>query len=311
MTFELTILGCSSAVPVHGRFLSSQILNVRERMLLIDCGEGTQFRLSDFHISKNKIEHILISHLHGDHIFGLPGLINSMNMAGRKKPLTIFGPVGLENYLNNVFESSYSHSLSFELVINQVDHTIYSKIFENENINIYAFPLEHRVPTIGFKIVEKQGLKNIIPETINKYNLEFNQIKEAKEGKDILLKSGEIVKNSQLTFDLKKSRSFAYCSDTRFSEKIVAFIKNVDLLYHEATYLNDLQDKAKERYHSTTIDAATIAKKSNVKKLILGHYSSRYKNLNPLLEEAKTVFENTELGIDGTKFKVNLEHNEH
>lgn len=310
MIFELTILGCSSAVPVHGRFLSSQILDVGGRLILIDCGEGTQFRLVDFRISKNKIENILISHLHGDHIFGLPGLINSMNLAGRNKSLNIFGPIGLENYLNNVFEASYSHSLGFELFIHQVDHTVYSKITENENLKIYAFPLEHRIPTIGYKIVEKQSFKNIRPESISKYNLNFNQIREAKIGKDLYLKNGEVIKNNDLTFDLKKSRSYAYCSDTRYNEKIVAYIQNIELLYHEATYLKELKDKAKERFHSTAIEAATIAKKSNAKKLILGHYSSRYKNLEPLLREAKTVFQNTELGIDGVRFQVNLENNE-
>lgn len=290
-------------MPVHGRSLSSQILNVKEQFVLIDCGEGTQFRLAEYKISKNKIDIILISHLHGDHIYGLPGLINSMNLSGRRKELNVFGPIGLEDYLNNVFEASDSH-LSFELIVHIVDHNIYSKTFENKNIKIFAFPLTHRVPTVGYKIEEKKRLKNIKSEMIQIYNLDFNQIKDAKKGKDILLENGQLVKNIELTHKLKKPRSYAYCSDTKYDEKIIAYVQKANLLFHESTYLENLKEKAKERFHSTTIDAATIAKKAQVDKLVLGHYSSRYKDLKPLLEEARTVFKNTELGIDGLRFEV-------
>jgi len=303
VSFELTILGCSSAMPVHGRFMSSQILNVNEKLLLIDCGEGTQIRLSEYKISKNKIDTILISHLHGDHIFGLPGLIGSMNLVGRKKPLDIFGPLGLEFYLKTVFEISESY-LGFEINFHTVNHNKYTKILEDKIMRIYSFPLEHRIPTVGYKIVEQDRLRNINPEMIERFGLNYQQIQAAKRGDDIELDNGDIIENHEITLEPKKSRSYAYCSDTKYSEKIVSYIKGVDLLYHEATYLKNLQSKAQERFHSTTYDAANIAKKAGVGKLIIGHYSSRYKDLDLLLSETREIFDNTELTMDGKKFSV-------
>ncbi len=309
MTFELTILGCSSAMPVHGRFMSAQVLNVNEKLFLIDCAEGTQIRLADFNISKNKIDNILISHLHGDHIFGLPGLIGSMSMLSRKKPLNIFGPPGLEHFLNTAFEISDSYT-GFDLNIHTIDTTKYTKIYDDSNVEVYSFPLQHRIPTAGYKIVEKDRQRNIKPAAIEKYSLDFKQIQAAKAGDDVRLSNGQIIKNIELTKSPKKKRSFAYCSDTKYSESIIPYIKGIDLLYHEATYMKGLQDKARERYHSTTVDAATIAKKAGALKLIIGHYSSRYKDLEMLLEEAKSVFPNTELAIDGKRFSVKLEEDE-
>ena len=309
MTFELTILGCSSAMPVHGRFMSSQVLNVNEKLFLIDCAEGTQIRIGEYKISKNKIENILISHLHGDHIFGLPGLIGSMSMLGRRKPLNIYGPSGLELFLNTAFDISDSY-IGFELNIHTIDTTKYAKIYENSDVEVYSFPLEHRIATVGYKFVEKLKQRNIKPEAIEKYGLNYMQIQSAKSGDDVMLDTGEIIENSDLTKPLDKKRSFAYCSDTKYSEKIISYIKGVDLLYHEATYMRHLKDKAKERYHSTTVDAATIAMKAGVGKLLIGHYSSRYKDLNMLLEEAKIVFYNTELALDGKRFSVNKQQDE-
>lgn len=309
MTFELTILGCSSAMPVYGRFMSSQVLNVNEKLILLDCAEGTQIRLTDFKISKNKIDTILISHLHGDHVFGLPGLIGSMSLVGRKKPLNIYGPKGLEYYLNTVFDISGSH-IDFDLNIHLVEDDKYYKIFEDERVKIYAFPLEHRISTVGYKVEEKDKLRNIKPEMISKYNLDYSQIQSAKHGNDINLQDGSILKYTEITLCPKKKRSYAYCSDTKYNERIIPFVKNVDLLYHEATYMQELQSKARERFHSTTVEAAMIAKQAKVGKLILGHYSSRYKDLKMLLDEAQTVFVNTELGIDGKRFSVKQNRDE-
>jgi len=306
---ELTILGSSSAVPIYGRFLSSQFLKVNNNHFLIDCGEGTQFRLLEYKISPNKIDTILISHLHGDHIYGLPGLINSMNLSGRRKKLNIYGPIGLQKYLDGVFEASDSY-IGFELNINIVDHSQNSELFENKSLEVYSFPLVHRVPTVGFKIVEKPYQKTINPEMISKYNLDFNQIIKAKEGEDIELENGRIVKNSLLTFPAPKSLSYAYCSDTKYSPKIVESIKNVDLLYHEATYMHDLQGKAEERSHSTTKEAASIAKLAKAKLLVIGHFSARYNNLEKLLTETKTVFANSELAIDGRVFTIENKRHE-
>jgi len=309
VTFELTILGCSSAIPVKGRFLTSQILNIREGFFLIDCGEGTQYRMLDYKIPKSKIENIFISHLHGDHIYGLPGLISSYNLNNRVKPLSIFGPIGLVPFLENALEYSYNH-LGFDLNIITVDHNKYSVVFEDDNVKISAFPLKHRIPTVGYKFEEKSRLKNIKPEKISEYNLDYNQIRSAKYGNDVVLKSGEILKNSEVTLPPKHLRSYAYCSDTVYSESYIQYIKNVDLLYHESTYMSNMQEKAKLRGHSTTIDAANIAKKANAGKLILGHYSSRYHDLDPLLQEARSIFKNTELGLDGQNYNIELIENE-
>lgn len=305
MIFELSILGCSSAIPVRGRYLSSQILNIRQRYFLIDCGEGTQYRMLDFKIPKSKINKIFISHLHGDHIYGLPGLLSSYNIGNRKKSLNIYGPAGLNPFIENMLDYSYNH-LGYELKIITVDHQIPSVVYEDDDVKVTSFPLRHRVPAIGYKFEEKSKLKNIIPEKIEEYSLDYNQIRAAKYGNDIVLSSGVVLKNEEVTLPPKHLRSYAYCSDTAYSKSYIPYIKNADLLYHESTYMANMQEKAKMRGHSTTIDAATAAKKANVGKLILGHYSSRYHNLNPLLEEAKSVFENTELGLDGKKYKVEL-----
>ena len=309
MEFELTILGCSSATPMKGRYLSSQVLNIRNNFFLIDCGEGAQFRMLDFNIPKSKIDHIFISHLHGDHIFGLPGLIGTYNLNNRLKPLNIYGPVGLKEFIGNILENT-SVFLNFELNINILNHNKSAVAFEDDNVKATAFPLKHRVPTLGYKFEEKSRLKNIRVEKIKEYNLNYNQIRAAKYGNDVVLEGGEVIQNSILTLPPKHLRSFAYCSDTVYDESIVAYIRDVDLLYHESTYLSYMQEKAKARWHSTAVEAAKIAKKANVKKLILGHYSTRYHDLSPLLAEAKSIFNNTELGMDGKKFKLELKENE-
>ena len=259
----------------------------------------------DFKIPNNKIENIFISHLHGDHLYGLPGLISSYNLNNRKKPLNIFGPAGLSLFLKNVLENSYNEP-GFELNIFTIDHNKPSTVFENNSVKVISFPLRHRVPTIGYRFEEKRGLKNINPRKITEYNLDYNQIRAAKNGDDVVLKTGEVLKNSEITMPPKHLRSYAYCSDTVYSESCIAIIKNVDLLYHESTYLANMQEKALMRGHSTAVDAAKIAKKAGVGKLILGHYSSRYRDLTPILEEAGSIFQNTELGLDGHKYKVEL-----
>ena len=279
---------------------------------MIDCGEGTQFRLQHFKISHYKIEHIFISHLHGDHILGLPGLINSMNITGRKKKLSIYAPAGLEEMIDKIFEVSGSH-LAFEVNFINLNLIKYEKILENNDVEIFSFPLDHRISTVGFKIIEKGKLRNIDPVMIKKFDLTINQIKAAKYGNDVEFPDGTTIKNKDITLPPKKLRSYAYCSDTRYNPDITNYIQNVDLLYHESTYLDHLKDKAGERYHSTAGDAAKIAKKANVSKLLLGHFSSRYGDLSLFVEEAKEHFENVELGLDGHKFSVilNQEENEY
>ena len=310
MLFELTILGCSSAVPVYGRSLTAQVLNIKNRLFLIDCGEGTQFQLMKYKISYNKIQKIFISHLHGDHVYGLPGLINTMNLSDRQKPLKVYGPVGIKTMLDFIFELSGRNEFGFDLEIIELPVDKHLKIFEDKELKVYAFPLIHSLPTIGYRFEEKNILKNIKPDAILKYNLNYEQIKAAKRGEDIIMDSGETIKNSSVTFIAKKPRSYAYCSDTRYSEKYIPYVKNVDLLYHESTYIHEMKEKAQNRFHSTNVEAALVAKKANAGKLILGHYSSRYKDLTPMLEEARTVFANTDLALDGKRFEVKTDEDE-
>ncbi|MGE5356328.1 MAG: ribonuclease Z [Deltaproteobacteria bacterium] len=307
MIFELLILGSTSAVPTFERYLSCQILNVHDKLYMIDCGEGTQFRLQHFRISHHKIENIFISHLHGDHILGLPGLINSMNINARKKKLRLFCPVGLDKMLETIFEISGS-KIGFEIEYCFIDFSAKKKIYEDSEVEIFSFPLDHRIGTAGFRFNEKGRLRNIDPSTIARYGLSYNQIRAAKYGNDIEFADGNVIRNKDITLPPKKLRSFAYCSDTKYNPGIISSIKNVDLLYHESTYLEHLSDKANERFHSTAMDAAKIAKKAGAGKLLLGHFSSRYSDLSQFVTEAKEYFDDVELGIEGKRFTVDLKN---
>ena len=309
MIFELLILGSTSAVPSHGRYLSSQLLNVHEKLYLIDCGEATQFRLQQLRVSHHKIDHIFISHLHGDHILGLPGLINSMNLIGRAKKLDIFCPSGLDQIIDKVFEISHSF-INFEICYHYINTSNYTKIFKNNSIEVFAFPLHHSIDTFGFRFNERIDYHNINPEAITRYGLNIEQIKAARSGSDIELENGVLLSNSDIVLPQRKKRSYAYCSDTRYFPGLANHVRDVDLLYHESTYLDDMKDKASERFHSTSVQAASIAKKANAGKLLLGHFSSRYTDLNPFLFEAKQHFDNVELAIDGAIFSIDKNHEE-
>jgi ribonuclease Z len=308
MTFELTILGTSAAVPYHDRWLSAQVLNVQNKYILIDCGEGTQFRLKSFHIRQSKIDIICISHLHGDHIYGLFGILTSMAMHGRKETLQIFSPKGAKEMVDIVFKNTDFIS-PYPIHFTEVDTNRYEKIFEDNILIINAFPLKHRIPTTGYLISEKPFSLNIKPDKIKELNIPFDKIKEIKNGADLLVTEGGIqrtIPNGELTFPPPKPRSFAYCSDTAYAENIIPFIKNVDLLYHEATFLQDMHAHATLTGHSTAKQAGEIARLAGAGQLILGHYSSRYNDLDWFLTEAKEAFENTVLGIDGKVYSVGL-----
>lgn len=303
MTFSLTILGSNSAIPANGRHPSAQVLNVREEYYLIDCGEGTQIRMNDFRVKRSKINQIFISHFHGDHIFGLPGLLTSFSLAGRKTPLAIYSPPGLEQMIDLILKTSGSH-LTYELTFHEVDPDKNQLVFENKKIEVYTIPLIHRMPTCGYLFVEKPHQRGFRAETIEEYGIPFSKINEIKKGADFVNEKGEIVTNAELTLPPKKSRSYAYCSDTAYSERIIPMVKNVDLLYHEATFGMQMAELAAPRGHSTTVEAGDIAQKANVGKLLIGHFSTRYDNLDALLAEAKSVFENTELAIEGRTIDV-------
>ncbi len=303
MQFQLTILGSNSAIPANDRFPSAQVLRVQKRKYLIDCGEGTQLRLSQNNIGKQKINQIFISHLHGDHVFGLIGLLTTMSLLKRTGPLQVFSPAGLQEMIEVQLNATQT-ILSYPLEFRVIDPTIFQPIFEDEVLTVFSIPLEHRVPCSGFLFREHPRLKKIRGAAIEKYNIPYPKIKSLKEGQDFTSEGGTLIPNDQLTLPPITPRSYAYCSDTIYLESIIPYIKGVDLLYHESTFLHERLEQAKYTKHSTCQEAATIAAKANVTKLLLGHYSSRYKDLSPLLEEARAVFPNTFLGLEGETHEV-------
>lgn len=303
MKFEVTILGNNSAFPAQGRFPSAQIVNCNEELFLIDCGEGTQIRMTQFAIRRSRINHVFISHLHGDHVYGLPGLINSYHHFTRNAPLHIYGPVGIRQMIETVLRLS-SSMIEFELVFHELQSNTKHRIFENKDVRVYAFPLIHRVPTYGYLFIEKHHELNISKEAITKYNLTVDQIKDVKEGKSVILNSGEIIENAMLIMPSAMPRSYAYCSDTIFNKDIVPWIENISMLYHESTFLHALEQKAIESQHSTALQAGMIAHMANAGQLLLGHFSSRYEDLSPFVNEAKEIFGAVQVTEEGHTYPV-------
>ena len=301
--FQLQILGCNSALPANNRFPSAQVLNIREQLFLIDCGEGTQIQMSKFAVKRNRINQIFISHLHGDHVFGLAGLITSYNHFGRSNPLSIFAPPGIEEMIDTQLRCSGS-ILNFELNFIEVDPTIEKNIFTNEVVEVHTIPLTHRVPTCGYLFKEKFEHRNIDKQKIEEHQLSVEEIKKIKNGEGIVLSDLGFVECEFFLLPERKTRSFAYCSDTVYKESIVPQIMEVDLLYHETTFCEEHKDRADTTLHTTAKQAAQIAKLAKAGKLITGHYSSRYVDLSCILEEAKSIFPETELGIEGLVFSV-------
>ncbi len=303
MSFEVCILGSGAALPTSLRNPTSQYVQCNDRHILIDCGEGTQVQLRKNHVHIQKINHILISHLHGDHFFGLVGLLSTLHLLGRDKDLTIYGPEELEQIIRLQLEvggAKLGFSLDF-VALNGKEHKL---IFEDKLIEIWTFPLSHRVPTNGFLIKEKPKERKLNAERFQEAGLSLTLIPKLKQGMDVELESGEIIYFEEYTYPQKPSKAYAYCSDTIFDERIVDYIKHADLLYHEATFLNDKLDRAKQTFHSTAEQAAIIAKQAEVGKLLLGHLSARYDNGLKHLEEASKVFENVKVVEDGDVFKV-------
>jgi len=301
LSFWLKILGSNAAVPAHSRNQTSQILKVNSHFFLIDCGEGTQHQLNKYGIRLSKIDHIFISHLHGDHYYGLIGLISTLHLYGRKKNLIIYGPPGLAEIITIQLKHS-STSLTYDIEIKEWKPGTSELIFENKILEVTTFPMDHRISCSGFLFKEKPLPRKINKELLPKEILP-SQIGLLKSGKNVENAEGDIIfSNDELTIEPRPPVSYAYCSDTRFMDGIVPFVMGVTLIYHEATFMDDRADRAALTFHSTARQAATIAKKAGVGKLIIGHFSTRYKNLKPLLVEAKEVFENSYLGIEGSDF---------
>lgn len=303
MAFTFTILGSSSALPTSKRFTSAYVINVHERFFLIDCGEGAQMQLRKYKIKLGKINHIFISHIHGDHVFGLFGLISSFNLLGRENDLHIFGPRDLERIIHGYLKD-FSINLVFEIIFHPVNCTRSVRIYEDDKIKVNTIPLKHRIPTCGFLFREQPILPNLKKDMIEKYNIPISKRQGIKEGDSFIMETGDIVPNHELVIPAREPKTFAYCSDTSYNEGILTQIRNVDLLYHEATYGSELQKLARESMHSTASEAARLASKASVKKLVIGHFSARYKDLKPLLAEARKVFNNTFIAEDGKIFIV-------
>jgi ribonuclease Z len=306
VTFELTILGSSSAVPTSKRNLTAHVLNVHERFFLIDCGEGTQLQLRKNKIRFGKINHIFISHLHGDHIFGLFGLLSTFNLLHRETDLHIYAHPELENILNRHIEY-FERTMSYEIKYHHLNPKLNEKIYDDGKFIVETIPLKHRVPTCGFLFKEAPYLRNLKKNVVNAFDIPISKIRSIQEGADFINDEGDVIENSHLTFSPYKSRSYAYCTDTAYSEKIVPLIKGVDLLFHESTLGKNLKKQAKQTFHSTTIDAANIAQKAEVGKLIIGHFSARYKDAAPLVKEAQEIFLNTVSAEDGEKHSIELQ----
>ena len=301
--FELTILGCSSATPTSQRHPTSQLLNIAERYCLIDCGEATQIQLRRFKIKFQKINHIFISHLHGDHYLGLMGLLASMHLLGRTKSLTLYCPPELQEIIEVQNKHSFT-KLKYEIKYHHLHHDKPEILFEDDKIQIEKILMNHRINCFGFVFREKPLPRKLNKEKLEKYKVQPTKYKALQKGMDIITEDGTTVPNSELTEVSAEPRSYAFCSDTCYDESIIEKIKNMDLLYHEATFMQNMISRAKETYHSTTIQAGTIAKKANAGKLIIGHFSARYKDAGPLLDETKTVFENTVLAVEGERYEV-------
>jgi ribonuclease Z len=303
MKFELTILGSSSSTPIFNRNPSAQLLNVNEKFILIDCGEATQNQLLHFGLKANRIDQIFISHLHGDHYLGLVGLLSSLHLNGRTKAMDIFGPTDLFEIINLNFKLSQT-DLKYPINFKATNPLIPELLFENWDVSVESFPLDHRIPCTGFKFTEKQRLRKIIKSKIEELSIPIDMIPLIKKGQSFTDKKGRIHLAEELTTEADAPKSFAYCSDTVCSWKYINSIMNVDLLYHEATFMNDLLARAEETFHTTALQAAEVALKANAKKLLIGHFSARYRDLDPLLNEAKSVFLNTELAIEGKIFEI-------
>lgn len=304
MSFNVTILGSNSAVPAHKRYPTAQLLQHNQNRFLIDCGEGTQFQMIKYHIKRAKLDNIFISHLHGDHYLGLVGLISTLMMNGRTEDLHIYAPPYLQEILDVNLKSNRDKLWTFEIVFHALTFEKSYKIFENDDLEVFTIPLDHKIDCNGFLFQEKLGNRKIIADKIAEYSIPYTEINKIKKGADFITEDGTTIKNTDLTLDPDKPKSYAYCSDTKYNESVLPIIEGADLLYHESTFMHDLVEIAGERYHSTSIEASTIAKKAKVGKLIIGHFSARYRDLNPMLLEAQTIFENTALGIEGTIFEV-------
>lgn len=301
--FRVQILGCGSALPTTRHAASSQIVDLRDKLYMIDCGEGTQVQMRRMRIKFARLNHIFITHAHGDHCFGIPGLISTLGMLGRNGDLVIHAPAHLEEYLHTIIKL-FCQGMPFQVRFNPVNPHEYGLVMEDRSVSVYSLPLKHRIPCCGYLFVEKQREAHIIREMIDFHHIPVKEIQYIKQGADYVTPEGKVIPNAWLTRPAALSRKYAYCSDTAYYPKILPYIHRADLLYHEATFAEADAARANETFHSTARQAATIARDAEVKQLLIGHYSARYEDLKPLHQEAKSIFPETLLAQEGMSLSL-------
>jgi ribonuclease Z len=296
--FKVHILGCGSATPTLRHAPTAQIVDLRDKPYMVDCGEGSQLQMRRYHMRFNRLNHIFISHLHGDHCFGLPGLISTLGMLGRTGDLTVHGPVGTEKFLSPIL-AQFCKNLPFKVCYNLIEPQKHALVMEDRSLSVCSIPLRHRIPACGYLFSEKPREPHIIPEMIAACKIPLRELAGIKQGKDFITEEGVIIPHTCLTRPADPPKRYAYCSDTAFSPSIVSCIEGVDCLYHESTFLDRDLSRAKDTFHSTARQAAEIALQAGVRQLVLGHYSARYDDLTLFLEEAGSVFRNVILSEEG------------
>jgi len=299
--FAVTILGNNSAVPAFNRHPTSQVVTLDGNNYLVDCGEGTQIQMINYKIRRSKISHIFISHLHGDHYFGLIGLINSFSLLGHQQELHIFGPTALKEIIE----------LQLKVADTQLCHPLYihpiteaATLLDNEKLTVKCFRTNHRIECYGFVFAQKKQLRKLDPDKAKEYEIPVSFYDRLKNGEDYTRKDGTIIKNELVTEASLPGKTYAFCADTKYDESLIPHIQGADMIYHETTYLDNLRERAESRFHSTTKQAAELAKKAGVKKLLIGHFSSKYDTLEEFEAEAKEVFPNTELALEGVAYTI-------
>jgi len=297
----VTILGNNSAVPAFDRHPTSQVITLDGDNFLVDCGEGTQIQMINYKIRRSRISHIFISHLHGDHYFGLVGLINSFSLLSHQQELHVFGPAPLQEIIEiqlRVADTRLCFPLHF--------HTISgpATLVDNDKVEIKCFPTHHRIECYGFSFREKRKPRKLIIESVKENNIPLSFYERLKAGEDFITSSGQVIRNEWVTTEAPRGKFYAFCADTKYFEPMIEHIRDADMIYHETTYLDNLRERAEARFHSTSKQAALIAQKANVKKLLIGHFSSKYDTLEEFEMEAKEVFPNSELALEGVAYKV-------
>ena len=303
--FEPHILGCGSALPTTRHFATSQVLNVRDKLFMIDCGEGCQMQFRRSRLKFSRLNHIFISHLHGDHCFGLLGLISSFGLLGRTADLHIYSPAGLEELLQPMLKF-FCDNLPYKVFFHAFEPKRPTLIYEDRSLTVTTIPLKHRIACCGFLFAEQPTLNHIIRDMVDFYEIPLYELNRIKSGEDYVTADGTVVPNARLTIPADPPRKYAYCSDTIYRESVIEQIKEVNLLFHEATFAQKEQARARETFHTTAEQAATIAKKANVKQLVIGHFSARYEDESVLLEEAQMVFPETILARENLCITIPL-----